>query len=78
MSQGWPRAFSSYDIGDPYVIKQFSETLRLFLDKFNTTRDGRIFPQGDEKGPLTKAFDKSIFHGGKVISDTSTMKKGFC
>lgn len=76
MSQGWPRSFSSYDIGDPYVLKQFSETIRLFLDKLNT-RSGHVFPQPESQTYLSRNFDQSIFHGGKIISDSSSMKKRF-
>jgi AAA15 family ATPase/GTPase len=77
ISQGWPKAFSTYDIGDPYVIKQFSETLRVFLDRTINLKGERLFPGPNKLEPFIKAFDKSIFHGGEIISDTSSLKKRF-
>ena len=79
MSQGWPRAFGAYDIGDPYVIKQFSETVRVLMER-EATRDkeGMVFPRPKRiKEPIRKMLDASIFHGAKVESDTSSMKKRF-
>jgi predicted ATP-binding protein involved in virulence len=81
MSQGWPRSFGSYDIGDPYVIKQFSESVRVLMEKEGgnkTNIDEQIFPKSNRiKEPLRKIIDDSIFHGSKITSDNSSLKKRF-
>lgn len=81
MSQGWPRAFGTFDIGDPFVLKQFSETVRLLMEK-ETSKvmgvQGKVFPKpGRIKEPLRKMLDSSIFHGGEIMSDDSSLKKRF-
>lgn len=79
MSQGWPRSFGSYDIGDPYVIKQFSETVRVLMEKEATNaKSAMVFPKPKRiKDAIRQMLDASIFHGAKVESDTSSMKKRF-
>ncbi|MBN8786659.1 MAG: AAA family ATPase [Terrimonas sp.] len=81
MSQGWPRAFSTFDIGDPFVLKQFSETVRTLMEKETSKilgSDGQVFPKpGRIKEPLRNMLDESIFHGGEIISDEDSLKKRF-
>lgn len=81
MAQGWPRAFSTFDIGDPFVLKQFSETVRTLMEKETSKilgSDGQVFPKpGRIKEPLRKMLDESIFHGGEIISDEYSLKKRF-
>ena len=48
MSQGWPRAFGTFDIGDPFVLKQFSETVRVLMEKEtinSTSKHSKVFPK---------------------------------
>lgn len=81
MAQGWPRAFSTFDIGDPFVLKQFSETVRTLMEKETSKilgSDGQVFPKpGRIKEPLRKMLDESIFHGGEILSDEYSLKKRF-
>jgi predicted ATPase len=81
MSQGWPRAFGTFDIGDPFVLKQFSETVRLLMEKETSKvmgAQGNVFPKpGRIKESLRKMLDSSIFHGGQIMSDDSSLKKRF-
>ncbi len=46
MSQGFPRPFSSFEVGDPYVLKSFSETMRVLMEK-ESANGGQenIFPK---------------------------------
>jgi energy-coupling factor transporter ATP-binding protein EcfA2 len=81
MSQGWPRTFGTFDIGDPYVLKQFSETIRVLMEK-ETINGGstqnKVFPKPNRiKEQLRKLIDDSIFHGAKVESDNSSLKRRF-
>lgn len=81
MAQGWPRAFSTFDIGDPFVLKQFSETIRTLMEKETSKMlgtGGRVFPKSDRiKGALRKMLNESIFHGGEIVSDEHSLKKRF-
>jgi predicted ATPase len=81
MSQGWPRAFGTFDIGDPFVLKQFSESIRMMMEKETLNGDGNhstVFPKPNRiKEPLRKILDDSIFHGAKVESDNTSLKRRF-
>ena len=81
MSQGWPRAFGTFDIGDPFVLKQFSESIRVLMEKETINGDGKqtnVFPKSNRiKEPLRKILDESIFHGASVESDNSSLKRRF-
>ena len=81
MSQGWPRAFGTFDIGDPFVLKQFSESIRVLMEKETINGDGKqtnVFPKSNRiKEPLRKILDESNFHGASVESDNSSLKRRF-
>jgi energy-coupling factor transporter ATP-binding protein EcfA2 len=81
MSQGWPRAFGTFDIGDPFVLKQFSESIRVLMEKETINGDSlhsKVFPKPNRiKEPLRKILDESIFHGAKVESDNTSLKRRF-
>lgn len=81
MSQGWPRAFGSFDIGDPFVLKQFSESIRVQMEKESTNggvKQSEVFPKSNRiKDSLRKLLDESIFHGAKVESDNTSLKRRF-
>lgn len=81
MSQGWPKSFGSFDIGDPFVLKQFSESIRVLMEKENINGDSKhsnVFPKSNRiKEPLRKILDESIFHGASVESDNSSLKRRF-
>lgn len=75
LENGWPRAFSSFEIGDPYVLRDFSESLRKFMQ--NEFRDNcTVFPREDEfDRELQEIIDKSIFNGATVELDTIRMRR---
>jgi predicted ATP-binding protein involved in virulence len=81
MSQGWPRSFGSFDIGDPFVLKQFSESIRVMMEKETINGDSihsNVFPKPNRiKEPLRKILDESIFHGASVESDNTSLKRRF-
>jgi hypothetical protein len=67
MSNGWPRPFSNFEPGDPYVVRQFSQDV---LEQFarGVGRVGPVFPQPDRlKAPVRRSIEKSIFHGGELL-----------
>lgn len=81
MSQGWPRSFGTFDIGDPFVLKQFSESIRVMMEKETINGDRthhKVFPKPNRiKEPLRKIIDESIFHGASIESDNTTLKRRF-
>ncbi|MDR0938467.1 MAG: ATP-binding protein [Mediterranea sp.] len=56
ISDGRPKNFMEFDLSTPYVLRHFSETLRMFM------------PRLEQHIPL----GHSIFHGGTVYVDTRT------
>jgi len=72
VSDGRPKPFMEFDSSAPYVLRQFSETLRLLLQN-NMGKLESIFPISKRlKEPLRKSFNESIFHDGKVVMDEKT------
>jgi hypothetical protein len=45
LRNGWPRPFTDYSAGDPFVVRQFSERLRLLLEESEFAGTGQVFPQ---------------------------------
>ncbi|MDE0686976.1 MAG: AAA family ATPase [Candidatus Poribacteria bacterium] len=76
LKDGWPRAFTDYNIGDPYVVKQFSEELRLLMEKGLGSGEGAIFPQADRMNKtLRDVIGKSIFGKAEIKLDRSGFRK---
>jgi predicted ATPase len=74
ISDGRPKNFMEFDPAAPYVLRQFSETLRLMLQ--NNIRSKAIFPIDKRlKASLRNSFNESIFHDGKVVLDERTGQK---
>jgi energy-coupling factor transporter ATP-binding protein EcfA2 len=75
VSDGRPKPFMEFDSSAPYVLRQFSETLRQLLQN-GMGKAESIFPISKRlKEPLRKSFNDSIFHDGKVIMDERTGQK---
>jgi AAA domain, putative AbiEii toxin, Type IV TA system len=76
IENGWPRSFTSFEVGDPYVVRNFSEHLRLLMQQGLGSKGSTIFPQkGRLKQELRDALDDSIFHGAQVELNTTGMRK---
>ena len=76
LKDGWPRAFTDYAIGDPYVVKQFSEHLRLLLEMRSSSNENVIFPQaGRMNKTIREAIGENIFGGAQVKLDRSGLRK---
>lgn len=76
ISDGRPKNFMEFDGSTPYVLKNFSETLRVFIQG-GLGNPNVIFPMRNRlKGAVKKSIDKSVFHGAKVVIDqTSGQRK---
>lgn len=75
VSDGRPKPFMEFDSSAPYVLRQFSETLRQLLQNGMGMSES-IFPISNRlKEPLRQSFNDSIFHDGKVVMDERTGQK---
>ncbi len=69
IADGRPKNFMEYDISNPYVLRRFSETLRIFMQSGLGNPD-TIFPMRNRlKGSIRKSIKDTIFHDGKVVID---------
>lgn len=72
ISDGRPKNFMEFDSSAPFVLKNFSEILRVFVQSGLGNPDV-IFPMKSRlKGAVRESIDKSVFHGARVIVDKST------
>ena len=76
LKDGWPRSFTDYATSDPYVVKEFSEELRLLMEAGLGSGKGPIFPQGGRMNKtLRDAIEKSIFGDAEIRLDRSGLRK---
>ena len=76
LKDGWPRSFTDYGTSDPYVVKEFSEQLRLLMEAGLGSGERAIFPQeGRMNKTIRDAIGKSIFGEAKVKLDRSGLRK---
>ena len=76
LRDGWPRTFTDYAVGDPYVVKQFSEQLRLLMEAGLGSGESAIFPQvGRMNKAIQDAIGESIFGEAEVKLDRSGLRK---
>lgn len=72
ISDGRPKNFMEFDSSAPFVLKNFSETLRVFIQGGLGNPDV-VFPMRNRlKGVVREYIDKSVFHGAKVVIDQSS------
>ena len=76
ISDGRPKNFMEYDSSTPFVLRQFSEMLRMFF-QYGLNGNKVVFPIDYRlKSGVKKSLQGSIFHNGKVtIDDSSGQKK---
>ena len=72
ISDGRPKNFMEFDNTVPYVLRRFSETLRVFMQNGLGNPD-TLFPIDNRlKEDVKQSITDSIFHGAKVVIDQST------
>jgi hypothetical protein len=66
LSQGWPRAFDLYNADDPFVVRDFSETLRRYMDRMMYMQE--VFPGYKRFGLLNirDHLQQEIFAGFRL------------
>lgn len=74
MLTGWPQPYRSYTPRDPFVVKNFSERIRLYLEGLKDRE--RLFPIAKKiKKPIRNILDAAIFHGASVSRNTTAGQK---
>ncbi len=69
VADGRPKNFMEFGANDPYVLRAFSETLRLFLQN-GLNGSNVIYPLPQRlNGSVKKMFDEAVFHSGKVLME---------
>jgi energy-coupling factor transporter ATP-binding protein EcfA2 len=72
VADGRPKNFMEFDSSTPYVLRQFSETLRLMLQNGMGKSDS-IFPMNTRLNEQQRvSYNDTIFHDGKVVMDERT------
>ena len=75
ISDGRPKNFMEFDSSSPYILRAFSETLRLFMQN-GLGNANVLFPMGNRlKGFLRHSFDESIFHNAKIMMEERAGQK---
>lgn len=75
MNDGRLKNFMEFDNTTPYVLKYFSEILRLYIQK-GLGSDKQIFPiPARLKASVKTSFNDSVFHNGKIIMDERNGQK---
>lgn len=67
IADGRPKYFMEFSENDPFVLRQFSDTLRLLIQN-GLGESGVLFPLPNRlKSAIKRMYDKAIFHGGKIV-----------
>ena len=76
LGKGWPRPFTDYSAGDPFVVRDFSEKLRLLMES-GLGRGEAVFPQTRRlKEVFRDELAKNVFHGfGLAVERHGSQKR---
>jgi hypothetical protein len=75
LRDGWPRTFSDYKPGDPFVVREFSEKVRIFLEQELGKSEG-LFPQARRlKKEFRVMLTRSIFAKWELEIDKVNSQK---
>ncbi len=75
LQDGWPRHFMSFQAGDPFCMRNFSEALRRLMDQGLGTGKA-IFPQvGRLKQGIRDLLDKSVYVGGRLMLEKDAQRR---
>ena len=75
LRDGWPRPFTDYSPGDPFPVREFSEKLRILMEKELTAR-GDLFPQKNRlKAAYRDLLKQHIFSNFNLSVDKVRSQK---
>ncbi len=80
LRNGWPRTFGDYDPGDPYVVRAFSERLRMLVERYGIDsgdeQNGTIFPRDNRlKRRFREALQATMFADFQLGIDRARSQK---
>lgn len=74
MLTGWPQPYRSYTQRDPFVVKNFSERIRLYLERLKERET--LFPVAQKIiEPIRDLLNTSIFHGASISRSAAAGQK---
>jgi len=72
---GWPRSFTDYSVGDPFAVRDFSERMRLLMEK-EFVKGDVLFPQSNRlKSSYRELMAANLFGGFQLKVDRSRPQK---
>lgn len=71
MSDGRPKNFMEFDSSVPFVLRKFSESLRLYLQGGLGNPDVLFPVRGRLAEAVSSSIDATVFHGASVVMDQS-------
>lgn len=75
LRDGWPRPFTDYSAGDPFAVREFSEKLRILLEK-EFTASSHLFPQAHRlKEGFRGLLNQHVFSGFELKVETYRAQK---
>ena len=75
LANGWPRPFQGYGAEDPFVVRDFSESFRVLMDK-EFSRGGALFPQTNRlKNEYRRLLKSHVFGDFELRIDTHGAQK---
>jgi hypothetical protein len=75
LTNGWPKPFQGYSVGDPYTLRAFSEGLRLLMER-EFTGSGPLFPKTNRlKSDYRTLLQQSVFGGFELSVDKVQAQK---
>jgi hypothetical protein len=77
LRDGWPRPFTDFKPGDPFVVRQFSERLRLLMET-EISSDKDVFPQKQRlREVFRELLSKAVFGDFTLKVDRHLSQKRF-
>jgi hypothetical protein len=68
LRDGWPRPFTDYAPGDPFSVREFSEKLRVLVEREFTSE--KLFPQKKRlKGAFRELLERNLFSSFQLKID---------
>jgi len=75
LQDGWPRPFMSYQVGDPFCMRNFSDSLRRLMEQ-GLGSGKAIFPQpGRLKAEIRRLLDSGVYVGGQLKLEKDAMRQ---
>jgi hypothetical protein len=75
LRDGWPRPFTDYSPGDPFAVREFSETLRRLVEQ-EFGANSSLFPEKRRlKQELRELLERRVFSGFRLQVDKSRLQK---